>query len=93
MSSGEVMTKKNCDPINTIHGLYTRYRNGSDKPSSVVQNYLEEARRLDPVLGAYEEIWTDTALEMASVADKAFKSGSYSSPFCGIPFALGLHAS
>ncbi len=82
------MTKKNCDPINTIHGLYTRYRNGSDKPSSVVQNYLEEARRLDPVLGAYEEIWTDTALEMASVADKAFKSGSHSSPFCGIPFAL-----
>lgn len=79
---------KDLDSLNTIYGLHRGYKNGSAKPSIVVQNYLEEIERLNPVLGAYEVIWTDTAMEMAEVADKTFGTGCSVSLFLGIPFAL-----
>jgi Asp-tRNA(Asn)/Glu-tRNA(Gln) amidotransferase A subunit family amidase len=52
--------------MNTIHGLYRSYQNNSTKPSVVVQGYLDEIERLNPRLGAYQNTWADTALEMAA---------------------------
>ena len=79
---------KNIDPLNTIHGLHRSYKNGSAKPSTVVQSYLEKIIRLNPVLGSYEVVWADTAMEAAEAADKSFATGYFSNPFLGVPFAL-----
>ena len=76
------------DPMNTIHGLYRSYQNNSTKPSIVVQAYLDEIERLNPRLGAYQDTWADTALEMAAAADKALASGFGAGPFYGMPYAL-----
>jgi len=76
------------DPMNTIHGLYRSYQNNSTKPSIVVQAYLDEIERLNPRLGAYQDTWADTALEMAAAADKALASGFAAGPFYGMPYAL-----
>ena len=70
---------KTLDPLNTIHGLYRSYQNNSTKPSIVVQAYLDEIERLNPRLGAYQNTWADTALEMAAAEGVA-------------PAALGLAA-
>jgi aspartyl-tRNA(Asn)/glutamyl-tRNA(Gln) amidotransferase subunit A len=74
--------------MNTIHGLYRSYQNNSTKPSIVVQAYLDEIERLNPRLGAYQDTWADTALEMAAAADKALASGFGAGPFYGMPYAL-----
>ena len=79
---------KTLDPLNTIHGLYRSYQNNSTKPSIVVQAYLDEIERLNPRLGAYQNTWADTALEMAAAADKALASGFGAGPFYGMPYAL-----
>ena len=79
---------KNLNPLNTIYGLYRSYKNGSAKPSSVVQSYLEEIERLNPILDSYEMVWTDTAMEMAEVADETLVTGCSASPVLGVPFAL-----
>jgi aspartyl-tRNA(Asn)/glutamyl-tRNA(Gln) amidotransferase subunit A len=74
--------------MNTIHGLYRSYQNNSTKPSVVVQTYLDEIERLNPRLGAYQNTWADTALEMAAAADTALAAGFAAGPFYGIPYAL-----
>ncbi|MDA0359315.1 MAG: amidase [Proteobacteria bacterium] len=79
---------KTLNPVNTIHGLYRSYQNKSTKPSIVVQAYLAEIERLNPRLGAYQNIWADTALEMAAVADKSLAAGFTAGPFYGVPYAL-----
>ena len=68
------------DPMNTIHGLYRSYQNNSTKPSVVVQAYLDKIERLNPRLGAYQNTWADTALEMAVAADKALAAGFAAGP-------------
>ena len=79
---------KHLDPLNTIHGLYRSYQNNSTKPSIVVQAYLDEIERLNPRLGAYQNTWADTALEMAAAADKSLAAGFAAGPFYGMPYAL-----
>ena len=79
---------KDLFPFSTIHGLYRGYQTGSNKPSVVVRNYLDEIERLNPSLGAYQEVWADTAIEMAVAADKALAAGYSVGPFHGIPYAL-----
>ena len=79
---------KTLDPLNTIHGLYLSYQNNSTKPSIVVQAYLDEIERLNPRLGAYQNTWADTALEMAAAADKSLAAGFAAGPFYGMPYAL-----
>lgn len=81
-------SKKNLDPLNTIHGLYRGYQAGSTKPSIVVRAYLDKIERLNPRLGAYQEAWADTALEMAAAADKVLAAGYSTGPFHGVPYAL-----
>ena len=79
---------KPLDPLNTIHGLYRSYQNNSTKPSIVVQAYLDKIERLNPRLGAYQNTWADTALEMAAAADKSLAAGFAAGPFYGMPYAL-----
>ena len=79
---------KNLDHLNTIHGLFREYNVGSTKPSIVVRTYLDEIERLNPRLGAYQEVWADTAMEMAVSADKALAAGYSKGPFHGVPYAL-----
>ena len=75
-------------PLSTIYELYRGYQTGSSKPSVVVRNYLDEIERLNPKLGAYQEVWADTAMEMAAAADKALAAGYSLGPFHGVPYAL-----
>ena len=63
------------------------YQTGGSKPSVVVRNYLDAIERLNPKLGAYQEVWADTAMEMAAAADKA-RAGYFLGPFHGVPYAL-----
>ena len=75
-------------PLSTIYELYRGYQTGSSKPTVVVRNYLDEIERLNPLLGAYQEVWADTAMEMAVAADKALAAGYSVGPFHGVPYAL-----
>ena len=72
---------KTLDPMNTIHGLYCGYQNNSIKPSIVVQAYLDEIKRLNPHLGAYQDTWADTAMDTAAAAAKALATGLAAGPF------------
>ena len=49
---------------------------------------MDEIERLNPKLGAYQEVWADTAMEMAAAADKALAAGCFLGPFHGVPYAL-----
>jgi len=79
---------KQLEDFNTISGLFFAYRSGSVSPVRVVQDYLDAISRIDPRVGAYQEIWSETAMEMARATEKALASGYDFGPFHGIPFAL-----
>ena len=79
---------KNLDPLTTIAGLFSAYRDGSAKPTIVTQNYLAEIARLDPVLGAFQQVWAERAMAAAEAAERAMAGGYHTGPFHGIPFAL-----
>lgn len=79
---------KQLEEFNTISGLYAGYRNGSLSPVKVVRDYLDAISTIDPQLGAYQEIWSETAMEMAWAAEKSLASGYDLGPFHGVPFAL-----
>lgn len=72
----------------TIAGLCKAYRDGSLSPVQVVESYLDAMSGIDPKLGAYQEIWSESALEMAWATEKALSSGYDLGPFHGVPFAL-----
>lgn len=79
---------KQLEEFNTISGLHAGYRNGSLSPVKVVRDYLDAISTMDPKLGAYQEIWSETAMEMAWAAEKSLASGYDLGPFHGVPFAL-----
>ena len=72
----------------TISGLSKAYRQGKVSPVKVVEHFLDAISNLDPHLGAYQEIWAESALDMALASEKALSSGYDLGPFHGIPFAL-----
>jgi len=65
-----------------------RYREKLLNPLQVVDEYLKRIEAFDSKLGSYQEIYTESAREMAAIAEKAFDSGYPVGPFYGIPFAL-----
>ena len=79
---------KPLDQTSTISGLHTAYRNGSLSPVQVVEGYLDAISTIDPLLGAYQATWAESALAMAWAAEKALDAGYDLGPFHGIPFAL-----
>ena len=79
-----MLEPKKYHQLSTIHGL-GQYQTGSSKPSVVVRNYLDEIERLNPKLGAYQEVWADTAMEMAAAADAlaaGYFQGHFMSTIC-----------
>jgi len=72
----------------TISFLSKAYRKGKLSPVQVTEHYLDAISRLDPRLGAYQDIWSESALDMALAAERALSSGYNLGPFHGIPFAL-----
>ena len=81
------MSKSSSDTY-TIAGLNKAYRQGKASPVKTVEHYLDAITSLDPKLGAYQDIWAETALDMAMASEKALSSGYDLGPFHGIPFAL-----
>ena len=79
---------KPLDQTSTISGLHTAYRNGSLSPVQVVEGYLDAISTIDPLLGAYQATWAESALAMAWAAEKALDAGYDLGPFHGVPFAL-----
>ena len=72
----------------TISGLSKAYRQGQASPVQVIEHYLDAIFSHDPHLRAYQEVWAETALNMALASEKALSSGYDLGPFHGIPFAL-----
>ena len=81
------MSKSSAD-FYTISGLSKAYREGKASPVQVVEHYLDAITSLNPRLGAYQDIWAESALNMALVAERGLSSGYDLGPFHGIPFAL-----
>ncbi len=72
----------------TIDSLSRDYRQGVVTPFAVVETHLENIRKFDPKLSAYQTVFADDALSAASAATRAIASGHRIGPFHGIPFAL-----
>ncbi len=64
------------------------YNDGSLTPTQAVEECLESIEELDPVLGAWQEVYAEEARAAARIADAEVSSGRRKSPFHGVPFAL-----
>ncbi len=83
------MTRTNAlNPLDTIAGLNEAYRTGATTPSETVARYLDRIDRLDLAVGAFQDVWRDSAMQAAEAADRAIAAGYRTGPFHGIPFAL-----
>ncbi len=72
----------------TIKDAADALRDGSTTSVDLTQDILHRAVALNPVLGAYVEITSDSALEQAAAADAAFAAGTDQGPLQGIPLAI-----
>jgi Asp-tRNA(Asn)/Glu-tRNA(Gln) amidotransferase A subunit family amidase len=68
--------------------LDKRYNDRTLTPTQAVEECLESIQELDPVLGAWQEVYAEEARAAARIADAEVSSGRRKSPFHGVPFAL-----
>ena len=64
------------------------FKKGDSKPSEIVEFCLNNIERLDPSIGAFQTVYSDSARMAGKASDLAFLSGNRIGPFHGIPFAL-----
>ena len=72
----------------SIDELAPRLRSGDLSPVELTQDSLNRIERLEPRLNAFLEVFTDSALAQARVAETEIKGGSYKGPMHGITVAL-----
>lgn len=72
----------------TIGAISGAYRTGSLSAAEFIEAQLDRIARLDPDIGAYQEVYADDARLAAEASDKARASGHRIGPFHGVPFAL-----
>jgi len=72
----------------TAAELLAAYRRRELSPVEVTHCYLERIARLDPVLHAYVEVYTDAALQRAQASEARWRSGLPAGLLEGVPLAL-----
>ena len=72
----------------TISELARMLRSRELSPVELTRAYLERIDRLDPTLGAYVTVMSDTATAEAATAEAEIARGAYRGPLHGIPVAV-----
>ncbi len=72
----------------SIAELAPRIKSGELSPVTLVQTSLERIARFEPQLNAFLEVWGDSALAAAELAEKDIAAGRYLGPLHGIPVGL-----
>lgn len=63
-------------------------QNGSISPVELVQASLNRIEQLEPTLNAFLDVWDESAMNAAQVAEKEISAGNYKGPLHGIPVGL-----
>lgn len=79
-----------CDPIAPIglEGFAAAMRQGKITSEQVVSAYLARIKTLDPLLGAYEYVDYDGAMNVARAMDSLLASGIDLGPLMGLPVSV-----
>ncbi len=72
----------------SIDELSKSFQEGHFKPSEITEFYLNNIAKKDPEVQSYQEVYAESAILSAKVADQAISSGNRLGPFHGIPFVL-----
>jgi aspartyl-tRNA(Asn)/glutamyl-tRNA(Gln) amidotransferase subunit A len=72
----------------SIAELAPLIESGELSPVDLVQSSLDRIAQLDPTLNAFLEVWEDSSLERARVAEEEISSGRYLGPLHGIPVGV-----
>ena len=72
----------------TISELARLLRSRQLSPVDLTRAYLERIDRLNPTLGAYVTVMSDTATAEATTAEDEIARGVYRGPLHGIPVAV-----
>jgi len=75
-------------PNASIHELSEALAAGKLTATQLVSYYLDRIRQLDGALGAFREVYFDSAVKAAEQADQARSNNQQLSPLHGIPFAV-----
>ena len=76
------------DFLGTIESLADCYAEGTLQPSQVVAAHIDQIKKKEAKLGAFQYVFFEEAMEHAFAADEALAAGCRLGPFHGIPFAL-----
>ena len=76
------------DPYASIVELSKAFRDKKILPSQVMAAQLARIEALEPKLGSFQAVYSETALNAAKAADDDFANDRSRGPFHGIPFAL-----
>ena len=82
------MTTNPTAPAPSLTALSEAFGRKTLKPSDVVEAQLKRIAKRDPVLGSYQAVYADDAMQAAKAADLAIAAGHRIGPFHGISFAL-----
>ncbi len=63
-------------------------KSGSISPVELVQNSLGRISQLEPTLNAFLDVWDESAMNAARIAEKEISAGDYKGPLHGIPVGL-----
>ena len=72
----------------SIDELAPRIRSGDLSPVALTQDSLDRIDRLEPSLNAFLEVFSESALAQARVAESEIRDGRYRGPLHGITIAL-----
>tara|TARA_B100001245_G_scaffold108126_1_gene78936 strand:- start:1738 stop:3078 length:1341 start_codon:yes stop_codon:yes gene_type:complete len=72
----------------SISELTQHYADGTLTPNDVLDQCLDAIETLDPVIGAWQAVYSEEARAAAQAATDAIADGAQKGPFHGIPFAL-----
>jgi len=71
-----------------LEGFAQDFRAGKVTSEAVTKLYLERIKALDPKLGAFESVATESALATARAMDLLIQSGTDLGPLMGVPVAI-----
>lgn len=71
-----------------LEGFAKDFRAGKVTSEAVTKIYLERIQKLDPKLGAFESVATESALATARAMDLLIQSGTDLGPLMGVPVAV-----
>ena len=72
----------------SVSQLVDAYRSGEISPVEVVESFLQRIERLDPVIGAFREVFHQRAVDEARQRSDELARGEWAGPLHGIPVAI-----